>query len=250
LNRLRALRNLAAVAISAVWLGMRPGSWPRTVRTVLARQIFFTGVQAVLFMTGLAVFVGLGVVVQAQFWMARLGQSELLGPFLVIVIVREIGPLLVNLVVIGRSGTAMATELGSMSIRNEVKVLDAQGLDPMIYLVMPRILGTAISVFCLAVLFAVVSLGSGYFCGLLLGVGRGSVGLFLFSVMKSLTPADILNLLAKTLAPGLLVGAICCVEGLAVRYVTEVPQAATRCVVRANFTVFMICAVVSLLTYI
>lgn len=245
----RPVRRLAAVTLAAVWLALQPASWTRTTRLVLARQIFYSGVQALWFTMGLGLFTGLGVVMQAEFWMSRLGQSELLGPFLVIVIIREFGPLLVNLMVIGRSGTAIAIELGGMTVRNEVKVLDAQGLDPMVYLIMPRVIGMAISVFCLTMFFAVISLASGYVCGLLFGVVSRYPELFLTSVAKGISAPDIANLLVKTLFPGLLVGVICCLEGLGVRYATEIPQASTRSVVRSNAALFVVCALMSILTY-
>jgi len=59
-----------------------------------------------------AVFVGISVVVQLTFWVGEAGQSQLLGPLLVTVVARELGPVLINLVVIVRSGSAMTTELG------------------------------------------------------------------------------------------------------------------------------------------
>lgn len=249
LAKLRPIRHVTAIAASAVALAVQPRTWPRSTRRVLARQIYFTGVQGLGFILAFAFFVGLGLVTQAQFWMSRLGTSEFLGPFLVTVIFREIGPLLVCLVLIGRSGTAIATELGGMVVRQEVKVLDAQGLDPMLYLVVPRVVGMAASVFALTMGFALVSLASGYFFARLVGIAPGSLELFLSSILNGITPTDILNLLAKTLPTGLVIGAICCVEGLNVNYVTEIPQAATRTVVRANTALFVIYAAVSFATY-
>lgn len=249
LRKGHSLRHLAALGATAIWLAVRPSSWTRPVQAVLVKQVYFTGVQAVWFIAGFAFVIGLAVVAQAQFWMVRLGQSELLGPFLVIVIIRELGPLLVNLVLVGRSGTAIATELGSMSIRNEIKVLDAQGLDPMLYLVMPRILGLMLSVFSLTMVFALVSLASGYFFAMLMGMTHNYPSLFFSSVMNGIKSTDILNLLAKTLLPAIATGTICCYEGMSVQYVTEVPQASTRSVVRSNFALFIVCAVVSALTY-
>jgi phospholipid/cholesterol/gamma-HCH transport system permease protein len=243
------LSYLMAVVWTVLRVSATAGAWPRTVRNVLARQILFTGYEAVSFVGTVAVVTGLSVVLQSQVWLNRLGQSALLGPVLVLVVIREVGPLLANFIVIGRSGTAIATELGSMNVRGEVGVLDAQGLDPFTYLVIPRVLGVAISVFCLAIVFVVVSFLSGYLSGLLLGVGSGPV-VFLNSVMEAVRPSDVFSLLAKTWIPGLLTGAICCIEGLSVsKAVTEVPQAATRAVVRSITALFVTSALVTMLTY-
>jgi phospholipid/cholesterol/gamma-HCH transport system permease protein len=247
----RRLRRLLGVAWAAVRLACLPHSWPRTVRTVFARQILFTGVEAIQFVSVVALLAGISVVVQAQLWIGRLGQAELLGPLLITVIVREVGPLLVNFIVIGRSGTAMAAELAGMTVRNEVKVLDAQGLDPMAYLVMPRAIGMALCVLCLTVIFGIVSLSGGYVFGALMGIGPGDPNVFLQSVVQGIKPEDFYNLLAKTLIPGLLTGVICSAEGLSIEGVaTDVPQAVTRSVVRSNTVVIMVSVIVSVLTYI
>ena len=73
--------------------------------------------------------VGISIVVQMQVFLAKVGESALLGPVLVMVIVREAAPLLVNFIVIGRSGPAIAAELGNMKIAGQVHVLDAQGIE-------------------------------------------------------------------------------------------------------------------------
>ena len=249
MKRWHALVYLCAAIFSVLRLAVKPRFWPRTVRNVLARQILFTGFEAVRFVSLVAFMVGISVVVQAQVWLTKFGQSALLGPILVMVVIREVGPLLANFVVIGRSGTAIATELGNMKVAGEIRVMDAMGLDPFSYLVLPRVIGMAVSIFCLTVVFIVVSFFSGYVCGTLSGASIEHPGLFVDSVFKAVRPADVVNLLVKTLVPGLMTGTVCCMEGLGVETVTEVPQAATRAVVRSITYLFITSALVSLLTY-
>ncbi len=245
------LRYLLAVAWSVLAIAATPRFWRRSVRNVLARQILFTGYDATRFVSLIALMVGISIVVQTQVLLTAVGQTQLLGPVLVAVVIREVGPLLTNFVVIGRSGTAIATELGNMRVNGEVHVLDAQGLDPFVYLVATRVLGVAVSVFCLTIVFVVVSFMSGYLAGTLLGATAMPPGQFVNTVFGALTKADVWNLLIKTLVPGLLTGAICCTEGLSVGpAVTEVPQAATRGVVRSTTALFITSALVSLITYI
>jgi len=107
--RLGAVSYLVAVAWTVLVAAVQVRHWPRPVRNVLARQILFTGYEATRFVSLIALLVGLSVVLQAQMFLRKLGQSELLGPILVMVLIRELGPLITNFVVIGRSGTAMAT---------------------------------------------------------------------------------------------------------------------------------------------
>ncbi len=227
-----------------------PRYWPRTTRNVLARQLLFTGVEASRFIALIAFFVGLSIVVQFQYWLTKFGQTQYLGPVLVMTVVRELGPLLVNFIIIGRSGTAMAIELGNMKLAGEVRALDAQGLDPFTYLILPRVVGAALSVFCLTIIFIVVAFCSGYISGTLFGANPGRPLLFVESIFGALQQADVLNLLIKTLLCGAMTGAICCAEGLSVGTAsTEVPQAATRAVVRSTAALFIISALVSLATY-
>ena len=250
IQRWRGLRYLLAVAWTVVIVAARRSTWNRSVRNVLARQILFTGFDATRFVSLIAFMVGISIVVQTQVWLTAVGQTQLLGPVLVMVVVREVGPLLANFVVIGRSGTAIATEIGNMKVNGEIRALDAMGLDPFIYLVVTRAFGVALSVFCLTVVFVAVSFFSGYVSGLLLGMTAMEPSRFIDTVFGAVRPADALNLFVKTLIPGLLTGVICTTEGMSVgSAVTEVPQAATRGVVRSTTALFITSALVSLVTY-
>ncbi len=250
IERWSRTRYTAAVTAGALRLAMRPATWSRPVRVLVAKQILFTGVDAVGLILFIGLLVGLSVVSQAQLWLTRFGQSDVLGPLLVAVLIRGAGPVLVNFIVIGRSGTAIVTELATMRVHGQVRLLDAQGLEPMVYLVMPRLLGVSVSALCLTVLFVVASLVSGYFAGLLLGVGAGTPTMFLESVLRPIRGADVFDFLAKAILPGILTGTICCIEGLSISgAVTEVPQAATRAVVRSIAALLIIFAVVSVLAF-
>lgn len=250
LRRLRRVAYYTAVAVAVLRVGLRPGTWRRTVRDVFARQILYSGVEATPFTSQVAFLVGVSVVVQVQLWLRKVGQSELLGPVLVAVVIRELGPLLANVIVIGRSGNAMAAELGHMKYTGEVRALDAQGLDPFVYLVVPRVLGAMISVLCLTIVFIAVCLFSGYLSGLLLGARTGGAGGFLASIAKSIGPWDVFNVIAKSLIPGMLAGVICCAEGLGIENrITEIPKAVTRAVQHSVAALFLVSAVISVLTY-
>lgn len=244
------LSRLASISSAVLMLAVRPSSWSRPTCTVLARQIVFTGYDAIGFVSVVALLAGISVVVQAQVWIGRLGQSELLGPLLVTVLVREVGPLLVNFIVIGRSATAMAAELAGMKVRREVDVMDAQGFDPLVFLVMPRAISMAVCVFSLVIVFVLVSLGSGYLCGAFIGTASGDPSIFFRGVVRGVSPHDFYNVLAKTLIPGLITGVIAANEGLSVEGVaTDIPQAVTRTVVRATLAVLVVSVIVSVLTY-
>jgi phospholipid/cholesterol/gamma-HCH transport system permease protein len=249
--QVRKITYLAAVVSAVLFVGLRPRHWSRATRNVFARQVLFTGVDGVNFICFVAVLIGVSVVVQAELWLKKLGQTQLLGPILVTVVIRELGPLMANFVVIGRSGNAIAAELGSMKVNGEVHLLDAMGLDPFVYLVIPRVLGFAVSVFCLTVIFFVVCLTSGYFLSLLFTGTRALPPTeFIDNIGQSLRPSDGVLLLVKTIVPALLAGAICCTEGLAVsNAITDIPIATTRALQRSSFGLFFVSAAASFLSY-
>jgi len=246
----REIQYLAAVLGTTLFLSAQPRRWRRTVRGVFARQLLFSGVESVRFILIVAVLVGISVVVQLGVWTGKLGQSQTLGQLLVLVVARELGPLFANFVLIVRGGSTIATELGIMKVGGEVRVLEAQGLEPLLFLVMPRVLAMAVSAFCLTVIFVLVTFASGYGFGALVGQANVDPAVFLNGVLKAVHPSDAIGFLVKCLLPALLTGVICSTEGLSVEGgVTRVPLAAKRALARSLGALFLTSAVVSLLAY-
>jgi len=168
----------------------------------------------------------------------------------VAVVARELGPLLINLVVILRSGSAMTAELGIRKINGEACALEAPGGDPFLHLVMPRVLGMAVSTFCLTMVFIVVAFASGYLFAAWTGKGSGDLLLFADTVSGAVQHKDIFNILAKSILPALFASASCCIGGLGVGGAfAEIPPATQRALTRSVVGLFVISAVVSLLTY-
>jgi phospholipid/cholesterol/gamma-HCH transport system permease protein len=245
------LRHAAAVIGTVLYVSVWPRYWVRTVRRAFVRQVVAIGVDSVGLVCGVAVFVGITVVVQLAFWVAEAGQSQMLGPLLIGVVARELGPVLISLVVIVRSGSVMATELGIMKIGGRVHVLEAQGISPFLYLVMPRVLAAAVSTFCLTIVFILVALTSGHLFAATAGKAGRDLLLFADTVSKAIHPKDVLAILSKSVLPALYAGASCCIGGLGVgRSMAEVPHATQRALVRSVAGLFVISTAVSLLTYI
>ncbi len=242
--------HAAAVIGAVAWAGAQPRHWGRAARNAFARQILAIGVEPLGFVGALAVFVGISVVVQLTFWVGEAGQSQLLGPLLVTVVARELGPVLINLVVIVRSGSAMTTELGILKINGSVRALEAQGGDPFTDLVLPRVLGMAVSTLCLTIVFILVAFASGFLFAAWMGKGGRDVLLFADTLSNAIQPKDIFNILVKSLLPALFATASCCIGGLGVGgSVAEIPQATQRALTRSVAGLFAISVAASLLTY-
>ncbi len=244
------LRHVAAVIGTALLVCFQPRCWGRPMGKALARQVLAIGVEPLWFVGAMAAFVGISVVVQLTFWTGEAGQSQLIGPLLVAVVARELGPLLINLVVIIRSGSAMTTELGVLKINGAVRTLEAQGKDPFLDLVLPRVLGMAMAGFCLTIVFILAAFASGYLFAAWLGKGSRDLLLFVDTLSNAVQPKDISNILAKSILPALFASASCCIGGLGVGgAVTEIPSATQRALTHSVAGLFVISAVVSLLTY-
>ncbi len=195
--------------------------------------------------------VGILIIVQAAMWVEAIGMTtEEIAPLLRTAIIREIAPLLACMVVIGRSGIAMSTELATMVVDGELEVLDAQGLDPMTCLVMPRIVSAVVSVFCLAVITAVVMIATGYIAGRGVDVIRVPWLKFLEQFLEQFGAQDLLFFIPKTIVAGGFAAAICCIDGLSVRgSSTDVPRVASQSGIHALTSVFAISAILSILIY-
>jgi phospholipid/cholesterol/gamma-HCH transport system permease protein len=177
----------------------------------------------------IALFIGATIIIQTGI-MAPATTGEMLGKILVAVVVRELAPLATAIVVAGRSGTAIATELGNMKVNSEVLALASLGVDPMRYVVLPRLIGTVVSVLALMVYFSVVAIAGGYWVSLLLI--SPSFDALRAGFAEALLPADLALYLIKGVGLGTLVGWVCCHYGLQVQTSpTEVPQKASRAVV-------------------
>jgi phospholipid/cholesterol/gamma-HCH transport system permease protein len=211
-------------------------------------QIRFTALDALWLVGGTALLLGAVTLIQAFSQLSGLGAENYLGILMVLIILRELGPLLTAVLVIGRSSTAIAAELGSMQLNGEVDALAIHGINPYQYLLLPRWLGVLVSVFVLVVCFDAAALGGGFLVARLkYGV---TFGFFMDSVRQALSNRDFAATLLKVL---LFSGAItfhACHFGLRIRRSqTEIPQAVTKTVVSALVAVFALDGLIAALFY-
>ncbi len=244
------LRHAAAVIGKVLYVCVQPRYWVRTGRRAFVRQVVAIGVESVGLVCGLALFVGIAVVVQLEFWVQQAGQSQMLGPLLVAVVARELGPVIVGFVVIVRSGSLMATELGIMKTDGSVDALEAQGASPFLCLVVPRVLAAAVSTFCLTIIFILVAFACGYLHGATVEKGSRNLLLLANNISSAVRLKDVLVILSKSILPALFAAASCCISGLDVGgSLAEVPQATQRALVRSVIGLFAISTMVSFFTY-
>jgi phospholipid/cholesterol/gamma-HCH transport system permease protein len=157
---------------------------------------------------------GLLVIGQSVSWLTRVGAINYLGTIMVLVVVRELGPLLAALLVLARIGTANVVELGTARATGEVEALEALGIDPVHYLVMPRVVGMALGMFSLTVYMIVGALVSGYLWAFIQDVPLLPSDYFR-QLAASLSVMDFAMLALKTLAFGFIIAIVTCYHGLA-----------------------------------
>lgn len=208
----------------------RRGRW--AALHVTFRQMLFTGVDALPVVSAIALMLGLIVIVQAGTQLPKVGGEGLVGSIIVVVIIRELGPLTTAILVISRSGAAITTELGNMRVGQEIAALELLGIRISRYIVMPRVVAVVLSMLCLIFYFdAIAVLGGFVIARIKLTIPFHT---FAAAVAQSLSLVDVLATVAKGVLFGTTVAVVCCHHGLLVRSsYTEVPQQVTRAMINS-----------------
>jgi phospholipid/cholesterol/gamma-HCH transport system permease protein len=248
LGALRTLGALLHTLHEALTSAGAPGSAAAAaVRHITLTQVLFTGVNAVSLVSVVGLLMGTTIIIQASLLAPGAG-GEVLGRILVAVVIRELAPLLTAIIVAGRSGTAIATELGNMKVNAEIDALASLGIDVARYVVYPRVIATVISVLVLTVYFAAIAVGGGYVVSLL--VASPTFGSLRSGFSAALVPFDLPLFLTKGTGLGLIVGWFSCHFGLQVgSSPTEVPMQASRAVVMTLVACVAYSTVVTVLFY-
>ncbi|MGD0812097.1 MAG: ABC transporter permease [Verrucomicrobiota bacterium] len=181
---------------------------------LVRRQVTRAGFRLLPMAAFLAVALGMVVIGQTVLILNRFGAQSYVGTVMVTVVVRELGPVLSALLVLARVGAANVIELGTARALGEVEALEALGIDPIHYLVVPRFIGIAASIFALTVYFILFALLSGYLFAFLEGVPLWP-GEYFRQLADALIWQDFALLALKTVSFGTLIAMVACYEGLA-----------------------------------
>lgn len=208
-----------------VWL-VRPPFRPG----VVLRQMEFIGVQSgfIILLTG--IFTGMVFSLQTSYAFRIFGAEALVGPSVALALSRELAPVLTALMVTGRAGSAMAAELGTMGVTEQIDALYSMAVSPVQYLVVPRVLSSVFMLPLLTVLFQFVGFLGSYFVGVYI-LGLDSYR-FVHDTIDILHLKDVYSGLVKAAFFGLLISVVGCYRGLSASGGAEgVGKAATHSVV-------------------
>src|SRR5580704_5979488 len=157
------LRELGAFAVITLGVTLtKLNTSKRVVHPLIFMQIWNAGVRLLPMISFIGAALGLVIVGQTVALLSRVGAQQYVGTVMVTVIVRELGPLTTALIVLARAGTSNVVELGTMRALGEIEALESLGIDPIHYLVMPRVIGLATAVFCLTTYLVLIAIAGGY----------------------------------------------------------------------------------------
>jgi phospholipid/cholesterol/gamma-HCH transport system permease protein len=209
---------------------------------VLVMQIYFTGVEAISIISLLALGLGAVIIIQGLTILMQFSQTQFIYVILIMVITRELGPILTAFIIIARSGTAIATEIGNMVVSHEIEAYTAVGINPISYLVVPRFLGVTISLFILTLYFNFFGLFASFIITQLFTTIPFDE--YFQNLLSVLTLGDIFSSLVKSLVFGVIISIVSSYQGFKVKYAsTEIPQVVIKAVVQS----FALCVVADVL---
>jgi phospholipid/cholesterol/gamma-HCH transport system permease protein len=241
-----SLARLTGGAARAVFVEPFRGHPLRWARAI--HQAMSVGVEAIPIVSLISFFVGLILALQGAYELRQLGALQLVASAVAISMTRELGPLMTAIMVIGRSGSAFAAEIGTMKVNEEIDALETMALEPVRFLVAPKFLAMLLMMPCLTTWADFMGvLGGGLF-----GVTSAGFtwGTYFHATLNALVLRDIASGLIKSVMFGLVITAVGCTEGFATGLGSEqVGRSTTSAVVKSIFFVIAVDLVFTAIFY-
>jgi phospholipid/cholesterol/gamma-HCH transport system permease protein len=211
-------------------------------------QAMSIGVEALPIVSLISFFVGTILALQGAYQLRKLGAMQLIANAVAIVLTRELGPLMTAIIVIGRSGSAFAAEIGTMKVNEEIDALETMAIEPVHFLVAPKFLAMVSMMPCLTVWGDFMGILGGGFFGV---AGAGFTwGSYFRATLDALVLRDVVTGLIKSVMFGLVITAVGCQEGFSTGLGSEeVGRSTTSAVVKSIFLVIMVDLIFTALFY-
>lgn len=211
-------------------------------------QTFFTGVEIFPILFVVATLFGTVVIIEVITMMGKMGFDDVVGGVMVVVIIRELGPILTAFLIAGRSGSSLTTYIGGMVINSEVDALATMGVDPIRYLVMPGLIGGAIATFIMNIVFSSSAICAGFvMTKIAIALTGNAINLQLTwdylstEILKAMTFTDFIFLIVKPLVFGCIITTNACYQAMNIpRDIRQVPKATGKSVIQSFF--YIVCA--------
>jgi phospholipid/cholesterol/gamma-HCH transport system permease protein len=220
--------------IGEIWLlFVRTIAYCRQVfanRRLVLLQMVEIGVNTVPLVAIMAFFTGMVIAVQTGYQAVRFHLEGMVGPIVGLSLTRELGPVMTGVIVAGRVGAAIAAQVGTMKVTEQIDALETLATDPVEYLVMPRFIAAIIMLPILTVCADVIGIAG----GLIIAVTQldRDANLFLTGTFRQMEVSDVVSGLIKSAFFGMIVAIIGCYQGLTTTGGAEgVGKSTTRAVV-------------------
>jgi len=201
--------NLGAAAIFfflAILNTLRPRQLAKVVQ-----QIYYIGASSTMIILLVGLFTGMVMGLQSYHALAKVGAEGALGTLVALSLVRELGPVLTAIMIAARAGSAIAAEIGILRISEQIDALDTMRIDPIRYLVSPRITASLLSFPLLTALFDLIGIIGGYVSGVMIMGANASA--YIYRVQTSVDLNDLTDGFIKAMVFAVIVSTVCCYQG-------------------------------------
>ena len=191
---------------------------PRQLREII-QQVLYIGARSSNIVMLVGLFTGMVLGLQLYYTLVKFGSQGVLGSVVALTLIRELGPVLTAIMITARAGSAMTAEIGILRISEQIDALYTMRIDPVRYLISPRIAASIISFPLLTAFFNLIGILGGYLTGvLLLGVDKGA---YFYRIHSYVEMVDISGGFIKSLVFAVLVSTICCFQGYFTHLLTD-----------------------------
>jgi len=203
------VNNSGASAIFLV-LALVKTFWHKQLSKII-QQLYYIGASSTTIIVLVGFFTGMVLGLQSYHALVKLGAQGAIGTLVALSLVRELGPVLTAIMITARAGSAITAEIGVQRISEQIDALDTMRIDPMRYLISPRIVAAIISFPLLTALFDLIGIIGGYVSAVvLLGANAGT---YLHRVQASLDMKDLTDGFIKAVVFAVIVSTVCCYQG-------------------------------------
>jgi phospholipid/cholesterol/gamma-HCH transport system permease protein len=179
--------------------------------SAIVDQVYHIGARSVGIVLLVGLFTGMVLGLQLYYTLQKFGSTGFLGSAISLSLIRELGPVFTAIMVTARAGSSMATEIGVQRISEQIDALITMRIDPLRFLVSPRLAAAVVSFPILTALFDLIGILGGWLSGVvLLGLNSGT---YFHSITSSVEISDINGGFFKSIVFGVLVSTICCFQG-------------------------------------
>lgn len=202
------------------------------------KQMEFVGVKSIFVVVLTGTFTGMVMALQAYHGFRLFSAEGMVGSTVALGMTRELGPVLTSLMVTARAGSAMAAELGTMRVTEQIDALSVMAANPVKHLIVPRVIAGILMLPLLTAVADFVGILGGYFVGV--GLLNINEGIFIKNITKLVDLNDIFNGLIKAAFFGFILSLVGCYKGFNTRGGAEgVGRATTEAVVLASVSILI-----------